>query len=483
MPDLSTSQETTGGAIKDADIIRYSEESGGSFTSQKQTLGALKSYMTSGVIVVGNEWNTPELWGDGVNSVGTSESSRLLNTLIDPDTGVAYTDISAAAQFPDVTGIDVTTWEYDEACVDQWHRSMEKAFGSASGQCHDNRIYLYRQNHNMATVSQWTSGFRNATFEYDLHGSRHMNISGAPRTLWKRTPATQAIATNNGGNAYTSYKVIIRNGTFIGANLGTRDSGDCCIELSASYGSMLLGVDCLKADMGLRAFMGLGLIVLGGHYSENSRSGILVASGVGYGAGDIWTGSGLSTSASNKVVLAPSRVATLDGGFTGIEAYCADGLKVEDTPYEGSFGSSVEHHIYIESQGATTNKAIKISNLHMEQAASVSHICINQNVAQRLSCYIDMVLPYLADASPTMFEARTSGASSRLTMKISDCPNKDTGWLFRQVGGDTTVNWFVDLVQFVAPLTPYDPSNWDLTGSGVIPDSAGSYFNQLRIAP
>lgn len=72
MADLKTSQETTGGALKDADIFRYSEESGGAFTSQKQTFAAIKSasvaptpitvaaaqaLVTAGTVVVGRVYS------------------------------------------------------------------------------------------------------------------------------------------------------------------------------------------------------------------------------------------------------------------------------------------------------------------------------------------------------------------------------------------------------------------------------------------
>lgn len=55
MASKKTSDETTGGTIKDADIYRYSEESSGTFASKKHTHLALKNYMRAGLEAVYNE--------------------------------------------------------------------------------------------------------------------------------------------------------------------------------------------------------------------------------------------------------------------------------------------------------------------------------------------------------------------------------------------------------------------------------------------
>lgn len=55
MPDLKTSAETTGGALKDADIFRYSEESGGTFASKKHTMATAKTFFQQGLLRVYNE--------------------------------------------------------------------------------------------------------------------------------------------------------------------------------------------------------------------------------------------------------------------------------------------------------------------------------------------------------------------------------------------------------------------------------------------
>ena len=55
MPDLKTSQEATGGALKNADIFRYSEESGGNFASKKHTMQTAKTFFQSGLVQVYNE--------------------------------------------------------------------------------------------------------------------------------------------------------------------------------------------------------------------------------------------------------------------------------------------------------------------------------------------------------------------------------------------------------------------------------------------
>lgn len=71
MPDLKTSQETTGGALKDADIFRYSEEAAGNFSSKKHTMATAKAYFREGLERVYNE-------------VPTVDVTRLIVTFADP---------------------------------------------------------------------------------------------------------------------------------------------------------------------------------------------------------------------------------------------------------------------------------------------------------------------------------------------------------------------------------------------------------------
>lgn len=55
MADTKTSDETTGGTLKDADLLRYSEEASGLYSSKKKTMSALKTYVRTGINPIFNE--------------------------------------------------------------------------------------------------------------------------------------------------------------------------------------------------------------------------------------------------------------------------------------------------------------------------------------------------------------------------------------------------------------------------------------------
>lgn len=438
-------------------------------------------------LTVTNEWNTPERYGDGVNSVGTSLTPRLLNTLINPTTGVVYTNASAGARWNLVSGINVATWDYDEVCVDQAFRGMELAFGSAAITFHDNRIYLYQQEHNLPGLSQWSSFYKPDTWLIQGNASRHFNRSGVARKMWKRIPANQGEAVSN-PNAFTNYKVIIKNISLYGAGLGIKGSGDDPLTICATYGGQIENVTCSSGDVGLNMYFCLHTRVMGGTMGGNSRSGIKCATGFGDGVEAVrWTGASLTNSASNGSFFSPSNVNCPNNAFAAIELYGSDGLTVcgdAGAAFEGAFGTTPQHHIFMDGQMSTLVKIFKASNYHLEQNVSESHICI-KNYGQIITATLGEMTPFLT-GNPRMFEARTNpSGGGTVSLWINDCPNLDTGWKLRQVGTGSSGRWHLDGVQIYDQNNITAAINWDVSTVGGFTGSIppAQYAEILRQTP
>lgn len=447
---------------------------------------ALLSELVS--VTVTNEYNTPELYEDGVNSLGEGTiSTQMMNTLTNPITGVAYTTASMLAAY---TFIPVTataaTWTYADVCVETAFRRMELAFNSAAITFHDNRIYQYNQEHVMPTVSQWSSFYRPNMWLYQGNSSRHYNRSGVAKRLWYRLPANQFDAVQS-SNAYTSVKTAMYNMSFFGANLGVRGSGDTCVMIGATYGTTIKNCTFSSADTGLSLYFCLHARVEGGDMSGNSRSGIKVATGAGDGVeAPRWTGASLTNSASNGTWLNPTNINCMNNSFAGIESYGSDGISIggdAEMTFEGSGGTQADHHIFIDGQGSSLVKLCKVSNLHLEQSTRVSHVCI-KDYGQAITAYIREISPFLT-GTPVLIEARTNPAGSgTVQIVVSDCPNLDTGWKYRQIGGGSSGRWTQSMCQTFDENNIYNPLNWSTSTidglTGVIPPQiSATQFAQI----
>lgn len=441
---------------------------------------ALLSELSSGVVVTA-DWNTPERYEDGTNSLGTGTiSPQFMNTLTNPITGVAYTTASMLAAYP-FTPVSWTaaTATYADVCVNAAMRGMELAYGSSALHFHDNRIYQYNQGVEMATVSQWSNFFRPDSFVYIGNGSRHYNISGVAKRLWHRIPPNQTEAVSS-GNAYTNYKTLMYNMSFYGAGLGTPNSGDVCVEIGATYGSIFQGCTFSSADIGLNLYFCLGAKVIGGNMGFNSRSGIKLSTGAGDGIeAPRWTGATLSNSASNCCSLKPTNITNLGGSFSSIEIYGSNGVSVgglgDQVVFEGSGLTKPDHHVYFDGQASTLVKAVNMNNFHLEQDVNISHFCI-KDYGQVVTAYMGYVSPFLTGLNQAMFEARANPAGSgTVQMVISNCPNLDVGWKLRQIGGGSSGRWTISMCQLYDQTNIYAPLNWDTTTknglTGQIPPS------------
>lgn len=434
----------------------------------------------SGGITVTNEWNTPETYEDGLNSLGEGTiSTQMMNTLTNPITGVAYTTASMLAAYtflpPTATA---STWTYADVCVETAFRRMELAFGSAAITFHDNRIYQYNQSHAKPGVSQWSSFFKPDSWVFQGNSSRHFNISGIAQPIWYRIPPNQSVAFG-GSNAWTGYKTLMYNLSMYGANLGVRGNGDTCLIDSATYGSIYQGCVFSSADIGAQFYGCLHGQIIGGSCGGNSRSGIKITTGAGDGIeAPRWTGASLTNSASNGFSVSMANINCANGAFAGVEAYGSDQVTVAGSnkpmAFEGTGGTQSDHHVFIDGQMSQLVKTCTVEQLHLEQTARVSHICI-KDYGQVITAYINRISPFLT-GTPVLIEARTNPAGSgTVQILVEKLPNLDTGWKFRQIGGGSSGRWTASMCQLFDENNFYNPLNWSQTTIdglvGVIPNS------------
>jgi hypothetical protein len=440
-------------------------------------------------LTVSNEFNSPERYEDGLNSLGENTiSPQFMNTLTNPVTGVAYTTASMLAAYPLIPGSwTAATTTYSDACVETAFRSMELAFGSAAIIFHDNRIYQYNKSHAKPGVSQWSSFWKPDSWVFQGNGSRHFNISGIAQPIWYRIPPNQTVAFG-GANAWTGYKTLMYNLSMYGANLGIRDSGDTCLIDCASYGSYYQNCVFTSADIGVQFYGTLLLKLIGGSMAGNSRSGIKSATGFNDGVSPpMWTGASLTNSASNGSFFSPSNINCPNGSFAGIEVYGSNGVSIcgdAQAAFEGTGGTMPEHHIFFDGQMSALVKMFTARNYHLEQSVSVSHVCI-KDYGQVVTAYLGEMSPFLTVAGEAMFEARTNPAGGgTVQMIIRDCPNLDVGWKLRQIGTGSSGRWTIYGCQLFDENNIYNTLNWSqttiagLTGS-IPPNISATSFAQI----
>ncbi len=460
--------------VTDSEKAGLDATQAGAFPASATNPYATEDYVQSiaSSLVVTNEWNTPERYEDGLNNLGMNTiSPQFMNTLINPATGVNYTTTSMMAAYPNTPGSwTAATATYSDVCVNAAMRGMELAFGSAALTFHDNRIYSYNQGVTMATISQWSSFYKPDTWLYQCNASRHFNISGVAKPIWKRIPPDQTAAVG-GSNPYTSYKVVIYDGSFYGAGLGTINSGDNPVTICATYGGLIQDCVFSSGDIGLSLYFCLHTKVIGGSMGGNSRSGIKVATGFNDGVSPpVWTGATLTNSASNGTSLKPANINCMNNSFSGIEMYGCDGLTVgglgDHIAFEGSGGTRPSHHIYYDGQMSTLCKMVTLNNFHLEQDVNVSHFCV-KDYGQVVTAYCGYVSPFLTTANQPMFEARTNPAGGgTVQMVISNCPNLDVGWKLRQIGTGSAGRWTISMCQLFDQSNIFAAANWSTTTIG-----------------
>lgn len=468
MADTTTSGENTGGALKNADILRYSEQIGGVFTplsTKKHTLQTFKTFFQQGITAV-NEWLTPETFEDGTNTLGTTESIQYMNTLTDPNTAVAYTTASMLAAYPLIPGsATAATWTYADVCVESMFRTMENASGAARCTFHDNRIYQYNQQHLLPFVSARV--IKGQKWQFDGNSTLHKNISGVAKKLWRHMPADQTEA----AGAYGSYAYIFNNLQFFGGNLA-KGSGDVGIEIGAHYNSRVNDCYFFGWDRGIASYFGLSMEVTNCNFQANTTEGLMIATGAGAtGEGVAWTGGTLTNSASNLVKVNGGQFAIANNSDAAFSAYGSDQPSIRDCVFESS-GGAANHCILVDTQSSTLVNGMLVDNIHVETESLISHIRVRAD-AQGIQARINGIYPYVTDDGIPIVETFGDGI---MIMQVGFVPSRSQTWKMAHQGS-TNIYYNFQQVNLADFVNLDDPANWVTGGAYSIPPVGNLTFS------
>ena len=427
----------------------------------------LQSDLTS-LIVVGNGYFLPELVADG-QTLGDG-TLRLLNTLTNPATGVAYTNLSAASVWTRVNSaytINVATMSIDWIA---WQEAMlamaQDGYSKISspggrGYCPSQSIILP---FDQTAVAQYR---RSKKFIFDLAGSAMANRSSTNFRIFDKYPANQAQA--NGLQLDYAYKFM--DGTFYGR--GTNSDADCGIRLGATSGSTLENINFEEIGMGADLQFCLQSSVIGCEVTDFGLYGIALRDG-------LWTGAGANIAQTNNNVIQQFR--SYSGtGQTPTAAIYLNGNRntwINTAGFEGDNGCV--HQIFYDYNGATTVKnLLNLENIDFENAgASRAGVRVRSNSGQILWRAFNTQVS--AANMAVLLEVEEAGQPNTNPIGVAlewSAYNNNPGWKLRNIGNPKWYLWNNEMNDNGSILSA---ANWDTTNGGTIPN-AGQVRYQAKL--
>ena len=428
---------------------------------------ATQADLTS-LIVVGNGYFLPELFANG-HTLGDG-TLRLLNTLTNPATGVAYTNLSAGAVWTRVNSaytINVTTMSIDWIA---WQEAMlamaQDGYSKISspggrGYCPSQSIVLP---FDQTAVSQYR---RSKKFIFDLAGSVMANRSSTNFRIFDKYPANQAQA--NGLQLDYAYKFT--DGTFIGR--GTNADADCAIRLGGTSGSTLENINFESLGIGADFQFCLQASVIGCEVTDFGKYGVTLRDG-------LWSGAGANIAQSNNNVIQQFRSYS-GSGKTPTAAIYLNGNRntwINTAGFEGSNGC--EHQIFYDYNGATTVKnLLNLENIDFENAgASRAGVRVRSNSGQILWRAFNTQVS--AANMAVLLEAEEAGQPNTNPIGVAlewSAYNNNPGWKLRNVGNP---KWYIYNNEMNDNGSIFSAANWDTTNGGTIP-SPGQVRYQAKL--
>ena len=428
---------------------------------------ATQADLTS-LIVVGNGYFLPELFANG-HTLGDG-TLRLLNTLTNPATGVAYTNLSAGAVWTRVNSaytINVTTMSIDWIA---WQEAMlamaQDGYSKISspggrGYCPSQSIVLP---FDQTAVSQYR---RSKKFIFDLAGSVMANRSSTNFRIFDKYPANQAQA--NGLQLDYAYKFT--DGTFIGR--GTNADADCAIRLGGTSGSTLENINFESLGIGADFQFCLQASVIGCEVTDFGKYGVTLRDG-------LWSGAGANIAQSNNNVIQQFRSYS-GSGKTPTAAIYLNGNRntwINTAGFEGSNGC--EHQIFYDYNGATTVKnLLNLENIDFENAgASRAGVRVRSNSGQILWRAFNTQVS--AANMAVLLEAEEAGQPNTNPIGVAlewSAYNNNPGWKLRNVGNP---KWYIYNNEMNDNGSIFSAANWDTANGGTIP-SPGQVRYQAKL--
>jgi len=364
MADETTSNESTGGAIKDADLIRYSEESAGTFASKKQTLGAMKTYFNAGVVVVGNEWLTPETVApaaDPVYSLGDGTAQ----------TFASYGKSLAEAQ-ADAPNANVTE---DTDLVD-WAFSCEAEFqlmNSAKQNQIDYGLYGMRKYViNKPIILPTTTTKSSKRFIHQGHGCE---ITTSNTTnIFESVPADQTDA-----DLYIARQLSFLH-FYINGIGGAKGNGQTGVQIGGAKHVTFTDCEMAGCDINVDLMFCLFASMEDCQLTNATTYNAWLHCGLDAAGSALWTGATLSNSASNDCDLYNIEIFNAlesDYGLflQGVSDINVNGCTTEG-PESGTQADQPIAGIYYDDLNSTVVKGFVINGLHAEQSYTDSIVKI-----------------------------------------------------------------------------------------------------------
>ena len=449
-------------AVRDAGAASTSPSTANPFVTESvldAAIAAINVQVTGGGVVNPDAFAQGLSYGDG--------TSRILNTVTNPVTGVPFTNISAASFFSLVSGINVATWELDTALTAQCFRALEQSGTYGKFQSPSNKYYLINQPTLLPTVKNTVSNLRAFQFILDGQSCVFENTCSSDGIMFDRMPANMTEAVN-GANNYIQYAFTFRDIQFKGSNGAVQDEG---VRLGASYGSIFENCGWYNFDIGANIVFGLQNFFLNCKWSDNISKGTFVQSGSG-----IISGATIDATGSNGTSFSGGKWRCAPGSYAGLHAIGSDGITISgfQSVFEGSSGGTApQHHAHIDSQGITTNKLCTINNVHVEQICSRSNFRISSS-AQIFTAELGSM--FIQGVNNAAFEA-DANPSGTVQMWMSNMPDNSSGWKLRQNGADSTF-WSLYRVRLPNNTNQYAAACWDstvFTVAGTIPSVGRVY--------
>lgn len=432
-------------STRDAGAAATSPSTSNPFVTQS----VLTNTISAAAISIGGEYFSPERFENG-STVGNG-TLQMLNTVNNPATGSNYTNISAAAAFPLVSGIDVTTWTLSDACWEQALRTMEGNLTPKFITCHDNRYYWFNQKHGITRTASTSSNNRSYIFGIEGKGALMQNTSNVNGNLFYRIPTSQNEA-DGVANNLIQYNYFFSNLIFKGVDNGTTQ--DVAIELDASYGSHFQNVEFHNFYIGTNVLFGLQNLFVNCKWADNYFKGIYLGSGN-------WTGATSPNSGSNSSMFINSKFRCAPASTAGVHFAGSDGLFMLGTVWEGSATApNPINHLLVDGLGATTNKIIKVDGVHIEQKCLRSNIRIKTSPQTMTGILTNMFIQGVNNAA---FEADGNPLGT-VQMWVSDIPDNSSSWLLRSNGTNTT--WNLYRARLVDKNNARAAINWDASTQG-----------------
>jgi hypothetical protein len=428
---------------------------------------ATQADLTS-LIVVGNGYFLPELFADG-QTLGDG-TLRLLNTLTNPATGVAYTNLSAASVWTRVNSaytINVATMSIDWIA---WQEAMlamaQDGYSKISspggrGYCPSQSIILP---FDQTAVAQYR---RSKKFIFDLAGSALANRTATNFRIFDKYPVNQAQA--NGLQLDYAYKFM--DGTFYGR--GTNNEADCGIRLGATSGSTLENINFEEIGMGADLQFCLQSSVVGCEVTDFGLYGIALRDG-------LWSGAGANIAQTNNNVIQQFR--SYSGtGQTPTAAIYLNGNRntwINTAGFEGDNGC--QHQIFYDYNGATTVKnLLNLENIDFENAgASRAGVRVRSNSGQILWRAFNTQVS--AANMAVLLEVEEAGMPNTNPIGVAlewSAYNNNPGWKLRNIGNP---KWYIYNNEMNDNGSILSAANWSTTNGGTIPN-AGQVRYQAKL--